>query len=51
MWAHHTTHFCCLQGENDTPAERGGDVLLHPVVLQAKSGGADGGRNVLAVLA
>lgn len=51
MWAHHTTHCCCLQGESDALAEQQSDVLLHPVVLQAKRGGTDGGRAVLAVLA
>lgn len=59
MWAHHTAHHCCLQEESDAPAEQGSDaaaeqgsdVLLPPLVLQAKRGGADGGRAVLPVLA
>ena len=50
MWAHHTTRCGCLQGRSDASAERR-NVLLHAVVLQAKRGGADGGRAVLAVLA
>lgn len=50
MWAHHTARCCCLRGESDTPMEPRSNVLLHPVVLQAKCGEADDGRAVLTVL-